>query len=781
MLCSLCAYCQAGVADRLQEQLYSKKLSLREFFLKADQHRRSKLTHDNFRAALREWGVLEGLSKTEIESLVEDVDADGDGFIEYPEFLARFDLAFVGEEEGAALDARLAELARTLYDRRGPALKAFGEADTNKNGVLEYSEFTSALLSLGCGVTSGEALALAKRADTNSDGFVNFNEFAASFRVTNTRALLKFGACGGSASDIGDFVYSKRDHLLGLFYQADEAKIGLLALDRAKELLDPLGKELTPAVWAAVWSTVTAFVASEDSEEGLDYAGWVGCFAPASVGLPPGGRAAALRVVANALHAKHLRLMDFFKQLDKDRSGTVSWEEFRGALVRLKLGISLADIRGIFDSTDIGGDGELNYEEFMSRFFVVDKRKVKVLLGIIREPMRAKHGSAAAFFDAAVAGTANGKTLSPLEWKAAVLALDGVIEKLRNPVDNAYTLFKLANISDEDELSKYETVLLIDGKEAADEFRTVEMETMKSFGSRLLGARMSAKATDAVVEAEAEEVEIAAPASKAAEAEVAAETATEPEAAGTEGPPEAPPEAEKAPVEAPAEAELPMDEATAATKIASGYRGMKARQEVRSRRETAAEQRVAAEAAAGAVITRHARGYQARRRVAEMRAAQGGAKSVDQQCVVAAARARDFFRALGQRLGSSADGRPKERPSSSRKGAEALHALAAAAAIRERWAPAEAWAFIEATTRLSQYDRCFTLNLVNGRRLCKLRMMHLTQMGIRMHDHQRIIMAAIHEAQSIASQTAILEALDAAGEEDAAPFLGLVTGEDDVP
>ena len=60
-------------------------------------------------------------------------------------------------------------------------------------------------------------------------------------------------------------------------------------------------------------------------------------------------------------------------------------------------------------------------------------------------------------------------------------------------------------------------------------------------------------------------------------------------------------------------------------------------------------------------------------------------------------------------------------------------------------------------------------------------MMHLTQMGIRMHDHQRIIMAAIHEAQSIASQTAILEALDAAGEEDAAPFLGLVTGEDDVP
>ena len=127
------------------------------------------------------------------------------------------------------------------------------------------------------------------------------------------------------------------------------------------------------------------------------------------------------------------------------------------------------------------------------------------------------------------------------------------------------TLFKLANLSDEDELSKYETVLLIDGKEAADEFRTVEMETMKSFGSRLLGARMSAKATDAVVEAEAEEVEIAAPASKAAEAEVAAETATEPEAAGTEGPPEAPPEAEKAPVEAPAEAELPMDEATAAT------------------------------------------------------------------------------------------------------------------------------------------------------------------------------------------------------------------------
>ena len=55
----------------------------------------------------------------------------------------------------------------------------------------------------------------------------------------------------------------------------------------------------------------------------------------------------------------------------------------------------------------------------------------------------------------------------------------------------------------------------------------------------------------------------------------------------------------------------------------------------------------------------------------------------------------------------------------------------------------------------------------------------LTRLGIQLHDHQRIVMVAIHEAQNVASQTAILEAIDAAGEDDAAPYLSLVTWEDE--
>ena len=634
------------VASRLAETVYLKRQSLREFFAKADAGRSGKLTHDNFKSALTEWGVTVGLTEAELDALAVDVDADGDGFIEWDEFVARFDLHTGSVGKGGARAARLQELAQVLYDQRGPVMKSFKEADTKGEGVLDYQTFCAALVSLQAGVTYAEAEELARHADKNGDGHVNFSEYAASFVVKDTRRLLKFSVGGCAAEEVCESVYRKRDHMLGLLYSADEAATGLLPLATMRELLEPLGKGLTPQTWAALCSTIKAFAIAQDAHDdsaplgsaktpraayspvkvddstGVDYAGWVGSFVPVSVGLPHGGRSAALRLVAHALYANRLRLTDFFRQLDKDRNGTVTLSEFRTTLVKMRLGIPLKDIDELFAVGDTSGAGKLSYDEFLTRFFIVDKRKVA------RE--QSQEGTAAS------------------------------------------------------------------------------------------GA-----------------------------ADARAQEATE------------------------------MSEDRAATLIASGYRGMMARKQCREKREEARAAREEAEAAAAAVITRHAQGYIARRRVAETRAAERSCKEVDRECLVVAARARDYMSALGQRLGSLSDGRSKERPSSSRKGAEALRVLAPAAAIRNHWGPEETFDFIASTTKLVQYADCFKLNLVTGKRLCKLRMMHLTRLGIQLHDHQRIVMVAIHEAQNVASQTAILEAIDAAGEDDAAPYLSLVTWEDE--
>ena len=75
-------------------------------------------------------------------------------------------------------------------------------------------------------------------------------------------------------------------------------------------------------------------------------------------------REASKASISAALKVNLGRVTDFFRQLDMDRNGQVTKDEFRQALPLLGFGAGgQPAIDALFDSFDVSGDGVLQYEE----------------------------------------------------------------------------------------------------------------------------------------------------------------------------------------------------------------------------------------------------------------------------------------------------------------------------------------------------------------------------------------------------------------------------------
>jgi len=59
-------------------------------------------------------------------------------------------------------------------------------------------------------------------------------------------------------------------------------------------------------------------------------------------------------------------LQSFFNQIDLDKSGTLSKDEFTAAVLELKVEISQHDIHLLFDIFDQNKDHAISYNEFLN-------------------------------------------------------------------------------------------------------------------------------------------------------------------------------------------------------------------------------------------------------------------------------------------------------------------------------------------------------------------------------------------------------------------------------
>ena len=96
---------------------------------------------------------------SEIADMINEVDADGDGRIDFPEFLTMMSRKAFN------------------YDPDKELEDAFKVFDKNGDGFISSNELKQVLLSLGEKATDNDIVLMMKEADTNNDGKICFEEF----------------------------------------------------------------------------------------------------------------------------------------------------------------------------------------------------------------------------------------------------------------------------------------------------------------------------------------------------------------------------------------------------------------------------------------------------------------------------------------------------------------------------------------------------------------------------------------------------------------------------
>ena len=144
-----------------------------KLFLVFEQGESGVLSFNEFNEAIREIGL--DPSSDQVKRLFNRVDSDGNGRIDFEEFLKLFLLVNKGKKKKDN-DEEIDERPEFDEERR-KSLKLMKIFDTDGDGMLSISEWQNVLSRMGMKCSSKEAKALFRNVDSNGDGKVDLDEF----------------------------------------------------------------------------------------------------------------------------------------------------------------------------------------------------------------------------------------------------------------------------------------------------------------------------------------------------------------------------------------------------------------------------------------------------------------------------------------------------------------------------------------------------------------------------------------------------------------------------
>jgi len=131
--------------------------NLREAFNIFDKDSDGKINADEIGSVMRNMGI--NPTDNDLHIMIERYDDDGNGTIEFPEFINMMSTKFEGNDDNIK--------------------KVFEQLDTDKDGLIGKQELIEFMQKLGEQVTSEQADLMIKEADSDNDGKINFSEFHA--------------------------------------------------------------------------------------------------------------------------------------------------------------------------------------------------------------------------------------------------------------------------------------------------------------------------------------------------------------------------------------------------------------------------------------------------------------------------------------------------------------------------------------------------------------------------------------------------------------------------
>jgi len=141
---------------------YSKEemAELRDVFANIDTDNSGSITLEELQVAMRRLG--RDLSEADLQKILKQADLDGNGVIEFEEFLA--------------------VLAHNPTNPDQELLEMFQGFDENGDGFVSPEELKRVMQRIGERRTDEEISAMIKEVDLNNDGMVNYEEFVKMMR-----------------------------------------------------------------------------------------------------------------------------------------------------------------------------------------------------------------------------------------------------------------------------------------------------------------------------------------------------------------------------------------------------------------------------------------------------------------------------------------------------------------------------------------------------------------------------------------------------------------------
>ena len=142
----------------MAEQLSEEQIAeYQEAFSLFDKDGDGKITAKELGTVMRSFGT--NPTEPELQEMIDEVDVDGNGTIEFSEFLAI-----------AARKIKDSDMEEEIR-------KVFRVFDKNDNGFISFNELRRVLTNLGEKLSDEEVVEMIEEADLDNDGHINYEEF----------------------------------------------------------------------------------------------------------------------------------------------------------------------------------------------------------------------------------------------------------------------------------------------------------------------------------------------------------------------------------------------------------------------------------------------------------------------------------------------------------------------------------------------------------------------------------------------------------------------------
>ncbi|XP_064622651.1 uncharacterized protein LOC135484884 [Lineus longissimus] len=280
-------------------------------------------------------------TEAELQDMINEVDSDGNGCIDFPEFCAM--------------------MARKMKDsdEEEELLETFRVFDRDGNGYITWTELATVLKNLGENCNEEDVIDMIRQADGDGDGQVNYVDFLKmmypdreitdrdrmlSQRQINTPFRIPDRGGGGARTTMADQLTEEQiAEFREAFFLFDKDADGMISTSELGTIMRALGMSPSQQEVGEMINEIDT-----DGNGTIDFAEFLTVMA---------------RQMVDPQNQEVLR--EAFKVFDKDQNGFISVAELRHVMTNLGEKLTVEEVEEMVREADIDGDGTIDYEEFV--------------------------------------------------------------------------------------------------------------------------------------------------------------------------------------------------------------------------------------------------------------------------------------------------------------------------------------------------------------------------------------------------------------------------------